>query len=385
LIFLLILLFFIGYGIVLYRKKDFSTVPFLLVLSLILIAGLRKNYGYDYINYLTNWNELYQFSDVMHSSFDKGYTLLALCFKKFHFGFHSFMLCISLVSIGLKYKFIKKLSPLPFISFLIYYLLFFIINDMEQIRHGLAIGLCLYAIIYIIEEKPIKYTICCLAAFLLHSSAFLFFPLYFFRKINLNLKKCGIILIGSLLFSQINFMSILEWVNTILIHSPRIAEKILLYKDQNVGGILSLTFLLRVFVFLLYYIVVYRIHPDEIKTKVVLNGYFYGIFIFLFLNSVSILAVRSSAILRCLEIIMIAEILNTTFENKVKPLQWISLLRKKGMEQCVSSSSVYYKIIDKCTNVTLVSYISVAFLFVYYFYKFVSLLFVDGYFSYFSI
>lgn len=137
--------------------------------------------------------------------------------------------------------------------------------------------------------------------------------------------------------------------------------------------------------FLLYYIVVYRIHPDEIKTKVVLNGYFYGIFIFLFLNSVSILAVRSSAILRCLEIIMIAEILNTTFENKVKPLQWISLLRKKGMEQCVSSSSVYYKIIDKCTNVTLVSYISVAFLFVYYFYKFVSLLFVDGYFSYFSI
>lgn len=384
-IFVLILLLFIGYGVFFYKKKDFFHIPILLYLGLILIAGLRKDYGNDYINYLINWNEINILSDVIHSSFDKGYTFLVLCFKQFHLGFNSFMLFISFVSIGLKYKFIKKLSPLPFISFFIYYLLFFVINDMEQIRHGVAIAICLYAIVYIIEKKPIKYAICCSIAFLLHSSAILFIPLYFLRKVNLSLKKAGIILLGSIVFSQINYMAVLGWVNSLLLHNSRIEEKITLYQDQTIDGVFSLTFFLRIFVFILYYFVVYRVHLNETKPKIIINGYFYGIVIFLVFNSISILAVRSSAILRCLEIIMVAEILDTAHKKEALPMRYSIFLRNKCLQIYGSQSKTRYEILEKCTNMNIISYISVGVLFLYYFYKFFTQLFLDGYFIYFSI
>ena len=187
---------------------------------------------------------------------------------------------------------------------------------MEQIRHGIAIGICLYAVVYAIEDKPLKYFFCCLFASLLHSSAILFIPLYVFRKVNLNIKKIVLLLVGSLVVSQINFMAILGWANDTFLHNARIQEKVMLYQGQTIEGIFSITFFLRIFVLFLYYIVVYRAHSNELKTKIMINGYFYGIIIFLVFNSISILAFRSSAIFRCFELIMVAEILSAANYKK---------------------------------------------------------------------
>lgn len=385
-IFLLILCCFIAYSVYCFWKKDFKHIPVLLFIGLILVAGLRKDYGFDYANYFVNWNEINTISDVLHSSFDKGYTLLVLCFKQLHLGFYSFLLFIAFVSIGLKYKVINKLSPLPFLSFFIYYLLFFIINDMEQIRHGLAIAICLYALIYVIEKKPVKYLFCCLGACLLHSSAILFLPLFLFRKVNLNTKKILIFLATSLVISQVNFMAVLRWINDMLLHNIRIQEKIALYQDQAVESIFSITFLLRIFILFLYYIVVYRSYSNNVKNRVMLNGYFYGITIFLIFNSIPILAIRSSAIFRCFELIMVAEILVSIYKNEVKPLRWLSVVREKGLTYCQGKQlTICYKMVDIGTNINCLSFIGICVLFVYYFYKFITTLLIPGYFTYFSI
>lgn len=257
---------------------------------------------------------------------------------------------------------------------------------MEQIRHGIAIGICLYAVVYAIEDKPLKYFFCCLFASLLHSSAILFIPLYVFRKVNLNIKKIVLLLVGSLVVSQINFMAILGWANVTFLHNARIQEKVMLYQGQTIEGIFSITFFLRIFVLFLYYIVVYRAHSNELKTKIMINGYFYGIIIFLVFNSISILAVRSSAIFRCFELIMVAEILSAANYKNILPLKWFSALREKGLVRCESRQSiVLYRIVDISTNMNYLTFFSVIVLFLYYFYKFGTLMLDPSYFNYFSI
>lgn len=41
---------------------------------------------------------------------------------------------------------------MPEISLLIYFLMFYTFNDVEQIRHGISIGLCFYSLLYILED-----------------------------------------------------------------------------------------------------------------------------------------------------------------------------------------------------------------------------------------
>lgn len=380
-VFILLLFGLTLFGIFLFRQKDRSIkIPVLLCVIFILFAGLRSNYGNDFNNYLINWQEINNISDLIHSEFDKGYVFLVFIFKNINIGFHSFLLFIAFVSIFLKYKLVNELSPIPIISWMIYYLIFFIINDMEQIRHGLAIGICLYSIVYLISNKKIKYFGSCILAALIHSSAILFFPIYFFRNCKLTIKKAAIILAASILVSQINFMYLLTWLNNVLLHNDRIANKVLLYSDNTVEGPLSITFMLRIFIFILYFYIAYD--PNNLKSRIFLNGYFYGIVVFLVFNSISIVAVRSSAIFRCFEIIMIAEIVDKIVKKQLDSSKM--LFAFKGSKRKDGDASRAMNLNIERLNY-YVAYFSVLIIFSYYFYRFFSILFSYNYFNYLSI
>ncbi|MCB6775695.1 EpsG family protein, partial [Phocaeicola dorei] len=81
-----------------------------IVILLVLFAGLKDNYSYDYKNYLINFNEIHVLGDVFNTSYEKGYAFLVLLFKKMGLGFNTYLLFIAFISIKLKTKVIKKIS-----------------------------------------------------------------------------------------------------------------------------------------------------------------------------------------------------------------------------------------------------------------------------------
>lgn len=281
-------------------KKDYKIFLFNIFL-LIIITGLRYGCGYDLDNYLIHFGEINSLSDVLHSTYEIGYSFVVLLFKNIGFGFQTLLFVIACVAIFLKSKTMNKLSPIPILSFLIYFLVFFIYNDFTQIRHGLAIGLTFYAILFIDENKW-KYWGLILLACLFHYSAICFIPIYFIRNINLSWKSFGIICIVSILLSLVNIPYLLNWLNNSLLHWNYLTNKLTLYQD-SVGNIFEIGFFLKI-VFLMFFLFFAYDNKNKVE-KLCVNIYAFGIFTFGLLSSFSIIAYRTNTFFRMAELILL--------------------------------------------------------------------------------
>ena len=283
-----------------YYKKD-NKVPLFLILILTIITGLRYDCSYDLDNYFIHFGEINSISDVLNGTYELGYSFLGLVFKKIGLGFQTLIFIVASISIFLKTKTMEKLSPIPILSFYIYFLSFFIYNDFTQIRHGLAIAFTFYAILFI-EKSTWKYFTLVLLACLFHYSAVCFIPIYFIRNINLTWKKFSIICVGSLLLSLINFPQLLNWLNDSLFDWKYLTVKLELYKN-SVGSIFELGFFLKI-IFLMMFLIFAYDNKNRIQ-QLCVNIYAFGIFTFGALSSFSIIAQRTNAYFKMFEIILI--------------------------------------------------------------------------------
>lgn len=358
-IFIIELLVIITTFIYQYRSKKDYKIPIYLAVSLMLIAGLRYNYKLDYNNYRTIFNEITVFSDVVHSIFEKGFVFLILLFKKLGLGFYTFMLAVAVVSVLLKYKFFNKFSAIPLVSLLIYFLIFFIFNDMEQIRHGLAIGIALSSVTFVMQDKFWKFLGIVFIASLIHYSAIVFLLLYFVRDIKFSKKSLLVCGLSVAIFSFIDIMNIAKYINNNFINNSYLDRKLALYSNQFIG-LISVTLLIRLFVIAMCFIYLYN--PENKQSRVMFNAYFIGVCIFCLFRSIPILGVRGSVYFRYFELLLIPE--------------YIVYIRNM-----LPTKTKYLKGISQKT----VHCVCVSLLFGYYIIKFVQTLSVSGYFSYFSI
>lgn len=88
-------------------------------------------------------------------------------------------LAVALLSVGIKWTAIQKLSPCIWGTLLIYLSHFFILHDMIQIRAAIASGLFLWATKYLAERDAKRFFLISAIAVLFHNSAFVIFPLWF--------------------------------------------------------------------------------------------------------------------------------------------------------------------------------------------------------------
>lgn len=163
---------------------------------LILFAGLRGAYiDKDYKTYFTFFKELptlpYLFTNT--SSFFKAlkiepsFILIFSLVKSFFFnGFPIAIFLYALLGVSLKMRAIKKLTDLVMLSTLIYFSSIFLLQDMNQIRVGVAIGFLLLSTIYIEEKKLLKFIICILLAVFFHYASIVFIPFYFLNTKKIN-------------------------------------------------------------------------------------------------------------------------------------------------------------------------------------------------------
>jgi hypothetical protein len=174
---------------------------------LILFAGFRGiSVSRDYVPYLGSFNA------VMHDGnsggagflplFEPGFLLIVKCsFYLFeNNGPLTVMIIFAFLSIVIKTLTFKKLAINPFLVLLLYYVHFFLLQEMTQIRNGLACSFLYVAIISHLQNKARITFFWIFLASLFHISSLFYLLLLFLKKDTLNAYIYVGLLIAAIVF-----------------------------------------------------------------------------------------------------------------------------------------------------------------------------------------
>ena len=123
------------------------------------------------------------------SNVEPAFLFLCALFKQWfppHACFFIITLFFAVVAVSLKIKCFKDYTPFAFYSVVLYVSYYFLLHELIQIRAGVAIGLSLYSMRYIVNRDFCKFTLLMLLAITFHYSAILFFPFYFVNTKKIN-------------------------------------------------------------------------------------------------------------------------------------------------------------------------------------------------------
>ncbi|MFQ9924821.1 MAG: EpsG family protein [Beduini sp.] len=311
-----------------YLKKNHNKIDLfpIIIVMLILYAGFKYNYSYDYNNYLIHFNEINSFADVISTGFEKGYSLIIFIFKNLGLGFHALLLFIAFISIKTKSKLIKQLSIFPEISLLIYFLLFYVNNDVEQIRHGISIAFCFYSLIHMLKnnnKSKVYSFLLIVLGILFHTSAILFIPVLFIKDKKISKKTYIIIFLISLALSYVNYFDLLTLLNNNFLHSLYLETKISLYARES-NSLINASLLIKLFILIVFYH--FSFNSKDKSHRLLFNIYYLGIILSNVFNSIPILAIRGTIYMRYAELLIIPLYIQTVINQRNKRYHYIILL-----------------------------------------------------------
>lgn len=118
--------------------------------------------------------------------FEPGFTILLLCCKWVAGpdGYLFFQGVVTLVQLVLLFRFLLKFAPNLPLGLYLFLAMGGFIMLINTMRNTIALMLCLNALPYLIDRKPLKYFALCAFACLFHASSIIFFPLYFILHRN---------------------------------------------------------------------------------------------------------------------------------------------------------------------------------------------------------
>ena len=288
------------------NKKVSGLWLFLVGVFLMLFAGFRT-VGVDVDEYKNYYEISKDVTALFNLGVEPAYAYLNYLFKTANIPISILFLFIAAIAISVKMLYIRRYSPYIFISIIIYYTTLFIIKEMGQIRHGVAIAFVLIAFGLMAENRNKLALMFIAVAFTFHYSAFCVLPAFFIVKPRIN--SAWIIAILLLLFPIVLmdlkplFVQVISLIpNTDIrtkgefyINSPLFGNKI---------GINS-SLILRVIVVsvMLFYRKV--LEQKMSYFNAILNLYFMGLCYYITLSSVEEFAARASVYFRSLEIIIL--------------------------------------------------------------------------------
>lgn len=295
------------------KKYVFLTVFFwLFVLLLIAFAGFRR-VGADFTSYEVIFDVLQtdnSWLDWRVITLEPGFKFLIILLRSTSFQF-SLIIC-ALIAVFLKAKFIKKYSPYPILSLVIYFTSLYVIKEMGQIRHGIALGIILWSFDALARKNSKRFLLLTLLAVLFHWSAFCVLPLYFFgnRKIP-SYVYIGVmfVIFFMILFNLTSFISTL--MNLVPIDAIKGKADSYLSGDSAFAVRLGIN---STFIFLIGIMSILLFFRKKMTEKfpyfdLILNIYILGIFYFGFFNAVSEFALRLNVYFRMIDIIILPMIL----------------------------------------------------------------------------
>ena len=165
-----------------------NTLYYAICFYFIIFVGARYEVGGDWFVYLKNFNniDVDNFSALITSRNEIGYSLFSYLIKFFGLNFFYFNLSLSIIVITSVFYFVKK-NINPFFGLIIIYPLFIVVFSMGFVRQAIACSLILISIYNLENKKIFRYYFFVLLAASFHISALLFIIIHSIIKIS-NLK-----------------------------------------------------------------------------------------------------------------------------------------------------------------------------------------------------
>lgn len=291
-------------------KNGTSLFLFFSTTLIILFLGLRWECGTDWATYKYLFDSLeLDWTFVINVyRFEFGYVLLNYFVKLASTDYTIFLLVnATLTIIPLAYL-LKKESPYPNLSFLLFYSIYFLPHFMGSNRRMIAIVLVLFAFYYLYNSEKKKYFLFIFLAFLFHKSSIIGLFIYFIYNKNFNMKY---ILIGLVICVLIGITGLPTKVIQMLssfLSSNYLINSLLYYSTESVGNVSLSQMLLalaRRSIFLVLYLYVLKKNKVDSFTMYFFYIYILGFMIYSLFLGYPILQVATTY-LAIVEIILFA-------------------------------------------------------------------------------
>lgn len=285
-----------------------NTLIFISYFILVFQVGLRWETGSDWNPYLNNFEESSNFLSVILSPFEFGYSISVWIFKLFSSDYSLFLLLQAIIYYFLIFKSFHRYSTNLFLPLMLYYTIS--MGMMGSNRQLIALAICLYAVRFIIEKKPLIFFLFVLIASFFHTTA-LFFVIYYFLNRKVNINAFFLILFGSFIIgkTQLPLFLFSKFGNLIGGH---FLDRTTAYSDTATDILseakLSLIGLVKRLVFMFFFYYNSKILREKlVYYNLMLNGYFVGIVLyFLFADTLLIMVNRGSLYFNIMESLLIA-------------------------------------------------------------------------------
>ena len=194
------------------EEKKSSFPIWVIAIVMIVLAGLRGNFGADYPIYRSFYNLYFptlDYSDVVDkmlmrkSDLDIEWMYVLLNKFVFAFGgpFQSFTFVSACLTLGFKLWTFKKDSAYPVFSALLLFIPGYFIADSGHMRQALGMAVCILSYQFIKERKLFWYLLCIYIAYGFHKSASIFLPAYWLVLIPLNANRIFYAIVACVILS----------------------------------------------------------------------------------------------------------------------------------------------------------------------------------------
>lgn len=248
--------------------KTFSF--YLILITLILLSGLRYRIGVDTVAYSDAFRDITSIAKIdnywsyfFEGELDPLWLLLNSICKSIINDFTMVQMIHSIFINSILLHFFKKHTNFYFTAITLYYLLFYQLFNFEVMRESMAVAFFLIAIDSLWSNKIFKYYIKLIPAILSQTFAFVTILIPLINKIKLN--RFYFIIITSLALFGFLLPDFLNQYIYLLFFTDRIEYKLDIYLNDSILGTSS-TSLLGIFV-----IIVSKIIPILVTTYMIKN------------------------------------------------------------------------------------------------------------------
>lgn len=169
------------------NKRYSNTLTFLGLSFFSILVGCRWEVGADYISYYEFASGLYTY-DFQIDRLEPIPRYLAKLTSETSIPFYVWFIIMAFIQIYFLQKSLKKVY-IPILSWgIFFFITMYLSEQMNIVRQGAAICICLYAYTFIKEKQWFKYVLLIVLASCFHKSALICLPFYFLGYINFTLS-----------------------------------------------------------------------------------------------------------------------------------------------------------------------------------------------------
>lgn len=285
------------------KHQSVKGIHVFVFILLLLFIGLRGFIYTDWVAYYPTYEQLSSLSlldwdkflpSIAKSDYDweSGFLLYSLLLKSTGLGYHGWIFASTLIDLCIIGYLFKKHQNCYVLAFAVFFIYGGFGMEVNLMRNAKAIMLFLLSVPYIWSKKFLPYLIRNLIGSSFHVSALLYIPLYFVLSQRISKKiYWTVFTIGNVVFLLHQPIATTLLMPVIDLLGGRGAAQLLIYASDNTSYGITIGYLERVFMFVLFMLFYDRLQKEE-NMYVFLNMYLLYFFFFFYFSEFSVICER---------------------------------------------------------------------------------------------